>query len=65
MKIFKTAAAIISAVVFLWVLIIFADYGRVVMGNQPFFRISSSGVYQGLGYSYEIYPHPVTGKAEY
>lgn len=45
MKTFKTAAAIISAVVFLWVLIIFADYGRVVMGNQPFFRISSIGVY--------------------
>lgn len=65
MKIFKTALAIVSAVVFLWALIVFADYGRVVTGNKPFFCISSGGFYRGLGYCYEIYPHPVTGKDEH
>lgn len=65
MKRLKVAATIAATIVFLWAVIIFVDYGRVVKGDYPVFCINNDGYYQGLGYSYDIYPHPITGKVEY
>lgn len=65
MKKSKIAAAVAATAVFLWAAVIFVDYGRAVTGEYPIFCIGNDGHYRGLGYSYDMYPHPVTGKVEY
>ena len=57
---------IVAAVLLLWFAAGFTDYVMAESGNAPVFCIEQSdGVYAGLGYSYEMYPHPITGKNEY
>lgn len=55
----------VAIVLFLWAAVGLVDYGRAVNGNYPIFCINNNGHYQGLGYSYDMYPHPITGKVEY
>lgn len=49
----------------LWMLAALIDFGMVISGNHPIFCIKSDSFHQGLGYSYVISAHPITGKNEY
>lgn len=57
---------IVAAVLLLWFAAGFTDYAMAESGKAPVFCIEQKdGVYVGLGYSYEMYPHLITGKNEY
>ena len=56
----------ICIIVFLIILFYFTDLSRVNNEERPVFCIEvSEDHFVGLGYSYFIYPHPITGKLEY
>ncbi len=56
----------ICIIVFLIILFYFTDSSRVNNEERPVFCIEvSEDHFVGLGYSYFIYPHPITGKLEY
>ncbi len=56
----------ICIIVFLIILFYFTDSSRVYNEERPVFCIEvSEDHFMGLGYSYFIYPHPITGKLEY
>ena len=56
----------ICIIVFLIILFYFTDSSRVNNEERPVFCIEvSENHFVGLGYSYFIYPHPITGKLEY
>lgn len=56
----------ICIIVFLIILFYFTDLSRVNNEKRPVFCIEvSENHFVGLGYSYFIYPHPITGKLEY
>ncbi|MBO4780790.1 MAG: hypothetical protein J5522_00200 [Lachnospiraceae bacterium] len=56
----------ICIIVFLIILFYFTDLSRVNNEERPVFCIEvSENHFVGLGYSYFIYPHPITGKLEY
>ncbi|MDE7194542.1 MAG: hypothetical protein K2O14_11315 [Oscillospiraceae bacterium] len=61
----KTIIRITAVIIFLYAAVVFVDYGRAVNGSYPIFCINNNGHYQGLGYSYDMYPHPITGEVEY
>lgn len=56
----------ICIIVFLIILFYFTDSSRVNNEERPVFCIEvSEDHFVGLGYSYFIYPHPITRKLEY
>ena len=56
----------ICIIVFLIILFYFTDSSRVNNEERPVFCIEvSEDHFVGIGYSYFIYPHPITGKLEY
>ena len=56
----------ICIIVLLIILFYFTDLSRVNNEERPVFCIEvSENHFVGLGYSYFIYPHPITGKLEY
>ncbi len=62
----KSIILIFLALIMLWAALLITDYGEVVMENEPVFCVTDDGVlYRGAGYSFEVYPHLVTGKREY
>lgn len=66
MKKAKKAAVIVLSVIALWACLFAVDFIRVNSGNAPVFCVETDvGCYSGLGYSYSVSPHLVTGKQEY
>ncbi len=64
----KTKVVICSvvAVVLIYFSVCITDFLLVTNGSNPFFCIKDGdNNYNGLGYSYIIYNHPITGKTEY
>jgi len=56
----------ICIIVILIILFYFIDSSKVNNEERPVFCIEvSEDHFVGLGYSYFIYPHPITGKLEY
>lgn len=65
-KIVKRISLITVALVIIWIGIGITDYVRVISEKKPLFCFEAScGVYLGLGYRFETYPHPITEKIEY
>ncbi len=61
-------ALVVILVMCLWVGMGITDYSRVNEQKYPIFCIQSKSKdyhYVGLGYSYDIVVHPLTGKLEY
>ena len=49
-----------------WFTFFIVDTKRVSDEKEPLFCIETSeNHFTGLGYSFDIYPHPITGKSEY
>ncbi|MDO5558943.1 MAG: hypothetical protein Q4F95_05035 [Oscillospiraceae bacterium] len=66
MKKIKKITVIILIVILLWLVMFIVDYLRVVSEKAPVFCVQTKdGCYTGAGYSYEMYPHIITGKKEY
>ena len=62
----KMALQIIAGLLILWFSIGITDYCCVSNEKRPIFCIElSEGEYYGLGYSFDTFPHPFTGKIEY
>lgn len=61
----KTIITILS-ILLLWFAIWQVDYARVILEKTPVFCIKTQDShYKGLGYAFDIYPHPITGDPEY
>ncbi len=66
MKRLKKASAVILIIVLLWVAAFSVDYISAAAGNKPVFCVRTDETnYIGLGYSYLMYPHIITGKQEF
>lgn len=62
----KIIIAGILSVLLVWLCVGAVDYASVLKGRKPMFCIEiSDGHYAGLGYSFDIITHPITGKNEY
>lgn len=65
----KKAAKIIIAIIIAYIIIFITDFTLVLNEKNPVFCIIKSSketdLCHGLGYTYEITPHPITGKREY
>ena len=56
----------VAIVIFLYLSVCTTDFLLVTNGGKPLFCIKDAeNNYNGLGYSYVIYDHPITGKSEY
>ena len=64
----KTLRRIVPAVMLLWLAVFFMDWIAVAWFERPpFFCIPNREEthYTGLGYAYDAYLHPVSGRFEY
>lgn len=62
----KVVICSVVAVILIYFSVCIADFLLVVNGGNPLFCIKEAeNNYNGLGYSYVIYSHPITGKSEY
>ena len=62
----KMAIFSVVAVILIYFSVCITDFLLVTNGNNPLFCINDGdNNYNGLGYSYVIYDHPITGKSEY
>ena len=67
----KRGKMVLLAPIFLliaWFCFFVVDYCSVVFnGKPPIFCVgdTTDSHYVGIGYSYDVYPHPITGKVEY
>lgn len=65
----KKILFIVLAVIIVWISLLVVDNLRVAKYEQnPLFCIETdngSNHYAGLGYSFDIYSHPITGEFQY
>ncbi len=62
----KIIIVLVIAVAFIYLWVCVTDFLFTVSGGKPFFCIrDKENNYYGLGYSYFVYDHPITGKSEY
>ncbi len=65
----KIIICVLIAILFLWVSAFIADWVTVDrLNHTPIFCVDTMGDshhYKGLGYSFDAYTHPITGKLEY
>ncbi|MBQ2797778.1 MAG: hypothetical protein IJF09_00150 [Ruminiclostridium sp.] len=62
----KVVICSVIAVILIYFSICITDFLLVANGNKPLFCIKDGdNNYNGFGYSYIIYQHPITGKNEY
>ena len=54
-----------AAALLLWAVVWLTDFICVVSGNYPVFCVRDESCFSGLGYSYEVYPHPIMGEREF
>lgn len=61
----KIIFKVIFAAVFLWIAVFVVDNACVISSNLPVFSVQTeAGHYVGLGYSFDIYSHPISGQTE-
>ena len=64
----RKALKIIPGVLLLWIAVFTADWVAVsCFDRAPIFcvRNDDGGHYSGVGYSYDMYPHPISGEYQY
>ncbi len=62
----KKAIIIILSTLTAWLSVFVVDYVRVLSEQSPIFCIEMQEChYTGLGYAFDQYPHPITGKTEF
>lgn len=70
----KKSIKVLAVILILWLIIGITDRVCVANGNKPLFCLNKSsysykgndyGTYYGLGYSFVIMQHPVSGDTEY
>ena len=64
----KRVLKIILGVLLLWIAIFSVDWVTVACFDRaPIFCVKDgeSGHFTGLGYSYDAYPHPISGEFQY
>lgn len=64
----KRVLKIILGVLLLWIAIFSVDWVTVsCFDHSPIFCVKDgeSGHFTGLGYSYDAYPHPISGEFQY
>lgn len=62
----KVVICSVIAVILIYFSICITDFLLVANGNMPLFCINDGdNKYNGFGYSYIIYQHPITEKSEY
>ena len=65
MKAWKFIRRIIFAIAFVWVTAFIADNACVMSSKPPIFCArTENNHYVGAGYSFDIYPHPITGEIQ-
>ena len=65
MKAWKFIRRIVFAIAFVWVAVFIADNACVMSSKPPIFCAETENYhYVGAGYSFDIYPHPITGEIQ-
>ncbi len=62
----KTIIITVLSILIAWFAVLTVDYVSVIQEMAPIFCIETQDChYTGLGYAFDRYPHPITGKMEF